>query len=124
MTLEETIGPHEARRVVGDMLMETQLSGRIRIWLGAEAQLPPRTVQPLRELAGQVVRLRGRACEEALAELCAQEPGVGFWDVARGACRYPLAWPVGIYDFRWCGRPAVCGSWCDEHASRVFGKGS
>jgi len=43
--------------------------------------------------------------------------GLGFWDIRRGQCHWPLTNEPSIYDFRYCGAKALAGtSWCAEHA--------
>lgn len=121
LALERDLGPRDAGELVADLLAADRLSEKAAVWLGIEAKLPAGSVQPVRNLAGQVVRIRGRAVDQAL-ELCrAMEPGFGYFDAPDRGCKWLLAEAVpNAWRARVCGAPAVEGlSWCEQHAGKV-----
>jgi hypothetical protein len=45
--------------------------------------------------------------------------GIDFWEIGWDRCRWPLTPIVPISDFKFCGQPVSCGSWCSVHADRA-----
>src|SRR5215831_9138054 len=57
----------------------------------------------------------------ATAEKIDQPEGLGFWDIRRGQCHWPLTDEPSIHDFRYCGAKTLAGtSWCEQHARLAY----